>query len=409
MDVVSHIKNEISEKSYKRVNVPLGKPVYINSDLREKKFGIPSKSSDTVSQLLDRTHLQNNDEKIRLMYLKSHHHFDVGEKVNRNYHDFSAENIFGGPTPHDLTGKRVREAMDVPERPVDNEKVQIFKNRRNPQIGKVHDPIKDSLNVSPDHVFGFVELPDPHDVGFIMNKGANEIFLSQNQSAISATILQTRLKLKKGNWCKFDLIKNLLPEKCTPIELLSNLRKISFPIEDDQVCTISSACITTDDSSGLYLDTDKFVKLIDWRSKTLSQIEFDNENLKAINTARIHNGTAYQVHDDSINRKNTASWHRYGAPSVRSDLAPPRVRRVDDSKNYGDEGNAGLLISPSICETFGIYQSDLYQKRSQGEILALFEKIGSNVTKDDLEKIWSTVADDEENASFVTVSTALRG
>ena len=55
-------------------------------------------------------------------------------------------------------------------------------------------------------------------------------------------------------------------------------------------------------------------------------------------------------------------------------------------------GNAGLLISPSICETFGIYQSDLYQKRSQGEILALFETIGSNVTKDDLEKIWSTVA-----------------
>ena len=100
-----------------------------------------------------------------------------------------------------------------------------------------------------------------------------------------------------GNWCKFDLIKNLLPEKCTPIELLSNLRKISFPIEDDQVCTISSACITTDDSSGLYLDTDKFVKLIDWRSKTLSQIEFDNENLKAINAARIHNGTAYQVNE----------------------------------------------------------------------------------------------------------------
>ena len=111
--------------------------------------------------------------------------------------------------------------MDVPERPVDNEKVQSFKNRRNPQIGKVHDPIKvekksppnfvpilksrnvlnfkDSLNVSPDHVFGYVELPDPHDVGFIMNKGSNEIFLSQNQSAISATILRTRLKLKKGN------------------------------------------------------------------------------------------------------------------------------------------------------------------------------------------------------------------
>lgn len=92
------------------------------------------------------------------------------------------------------------------------------------------------------------------------------------------------------------MIQNLLPEKCTPFELLSNLRKISFPIEDYQVSTISSACIATDESSGLYLDTDKFVKLIDWRNKTLSKIEFDNENLKAINSARIQNGTAYQVY-----------------------------------------------------------------------------------------------------------------
>ena len=98
------------------------------------------------------------------------------------------------------------------------------------------------------------------------------------------------------------MIKNLLPEKCTPIELLSNLRKISFPIEDDQVSTISSACIAADDSSGLYLDTDKFVKLIDWRNKTLTEIEFENENLKVINPARIHNGTAYQV--NRLNFKN---------------------------------------------------------------------------------------------------------
>ena len=81
MDFVSHIKNELAEKSYKRVNVPLGKPVHIDPELREMKFGIASKSCESVSQLLDRSYLQNNDENIRLMYLKSHHHYGVGEKV----------------------------------------------------------------------------------------------------------------------------------------------------------------------------------------------------------------------------------------------------------------------------------------------------------------------------------------
>mgnify|MGYP000062947655 CR=1 FL=1 len=93
-----------------------------------------------------------------------------------------------------------------------------------------------------------------------------------------------------------------------------------------------------------------------------------------------------------INKIETKSWHRFGAPSVRSDLPPPRVRRVDDTKNYGDEGNAGLLISPSICETFGVYQSDIYQKRPMDEIKQLYSKMEIEVADQNIESIWNEIA-----------------
>ena len=41
-------------------------------------------------------------------------------------------------------------------------------------------------------------------------------------------------------------------------------------------------------------------------------------------------------------------------PSIRSDLAAPILRRISDDTNYGDEGDTGSLISPSISAHYGI-------------------------------------------------------
>lgn len=58
----------------------------------------------------------------------------------------------------------------------------------------------------------------------------------------------------------------------------------------------------------------------------------------------------------------------YGVPSVRSDIPAPRVRRVDDKKNYGDQGNAYSLLYPSIFGQKGVFERDFFQTRSKKEV-----------------------------------------
>merc|ERR1712110_199164 len=138
----------------------------------------------------------------------------------------------------------------------------------------------------------------------------------------------------------------------------------------------------------------KFFELIDYRNNLeIEQIEVSATAIEKLNKAREVPSTTYQMFDSDINKIETKNWHRFGAPSVRSDLPPPRIRRVDDTKNYGDEGNAGLLISPSICETFGVYQSDIYQKRPQAQIRQLYQKMGVEIDDEKLNNIWPDIAD----------------
>ena len=55
-------------------------------------------------------------------------------------------------------------------------------------------------------------------------------------------------------------------------------------------------------------------------------------------------------------------------PSIRSDLAPPRLRRIDDRQNYGDQSDAWGLTNPSIYSTRGVYEKDLLLPRSENDV-----------------------------------------
>lgn len=58
----------------------------------------------------------------------------------------------------------------------------------------------------------------------------------------------------------------------------------------------------------------------------------------------------------------------YGVPTIRSDIPAPRIRRIDDKKNYGDEGNAYSLLYPSIFGQKGVFERDFFQTRSKKEV-----------------------------------------
>ncbi|EMP41954.1 EF-hand domain-containing family member B [Chelonia mydas] len=59
----------------------------------------------------------------------------------------------------------------------------------------------------------------------------------------------------------------------------------------------------------------------------------------------------------------------YGVPTIRSDIPAPRIRRISDRTNYGDEANAYALLCPSVFSEKGVYERDFFKARSKAEVL----------------------------------------
>ena len=85
---------------------------------------------------------------------------------------------------------------------------------------------------------------------------------------------------------------------------------------------------------------------------------------------------------------DTRDWRRYGVPTVRSDIPAPRLRRVSDKVNYGDQADMYGLIHPSVYATRGIHERDFFKARSKAEIFDLFSKIGVKMNEDAFGKTW---------------------
>ena len=66
-------------------------------------------------------------------------------------------------------------------------------------------------------------------------------------------------------------------------------------------------------------------------------------------------------------------YRRYGVPTIRTDLPAPRIRRVDDRKNYGDESDAYGLVNPSVFSLKGVYEKDFLLPRSKEEVCSFIQ------------------------------------
>ena len=88
-------------------------------------------------------------EEGRDLYRQTHADFLVGEQHTRNYKqpNYNKEDRFGIPTPHDNAGKEVKKTMywltdarSERAAPIVSKRVDDFRERTQPQLGKVHDP-----------------------------------------------------------------------------------------------------------------------------------------------------------------------------------------------------------------------------------------------------------------------------
>ena len=74
-------------------------PYLKNPKLRAMTHGNTTQRSDSVKQVYDAmASMGANSDKVKALYKKSHHAYDVSERINRKYDNFQADNVFGCTT-----------------------------------------------------------------------------------------------------------------------------------------------------------------------------------------------------------------------------------------------------------------------------------------------------------------------
>ncbi|CAL1536314.1 unnamed protein product [Lymnaea stagnalis] len=379
------------------------------------------------------------------LYVKSHADYYPRERVNRSYSspNFHPQKRYGLPTPHCNDGKKAKETlMWLQETQADkatkfvNKRLEDFKEKFQPQLGKVLDPIKDTMNVPPDHTFGALHHPDPYGAGDVIHnrKPDNILRGKESQRAVVAAIRQ---QLKKLNYYHFN---NLLEAfrfydqdgkgKITLSNLHNVCVKYRLPVDFDMLEKVLDYCDVDKDGMINYIE---FCNFLNWKDKMPTgldelgpppmmigtdylQRKGPPEKLIAeadliaktpqtteLTTRVLEKQIDFNVGNHSTSNAmynavigpggiNSRSFRTYGVPSVRSDLRAPKIKRIHDRINYGDESYVYGLMSPSIFSQRGVFERDLLQPRTFEEIKSIFTNIGVRMTGEDMDKAYKMAA-----------------
>jgi len=440
----SHVKAPLGVSHDQRPGLPPGlNPLGFT-------FGIPTELDQGAGGLINpnKTYAEVADESAVAhdMYVRSHKDYLVGERVDRNYvvPEYNPNGRFGKPTPHDVSGKNLKntlkwtyETKKEKATPIVSKRVDDFREKSQPQLGQVHDPIKDTLCVAPDHTYGILYKPDEYGAGDLLHSRVPGSYLrgKEQQRGLVAAMRQ---HLKKLNYHNFpDLVRafRFYDKEGKGTIDIDDLReaciKFDLPIDVWLLEQVFDYCDADADGQINYLE---FANFLNWKEKLPSGFadipyiektkSFDVEKTTGEKTNLVQSGDLSKRNPQSaestprrlqkqIDRaignhhtsagminavagpagQDTRNYRTYGVPTVRSDLAPPRVRRIDDQKNYGDESNAYGLTNPSMYSIRGVYEKDLLIPRSQEEIQEIFSSIGVLMTGETLESIYRSIAE----------------
>jgi hypothetical protein len=88
-----------------------------------------------------------------------------------------------------------------------SKRLEEFRERTQPELGKVHDPIKDTMNVPSDHTFGVLFKPDDYGAGDLIHGRTPDNYMKRNEHQ-RAVLAAVRQHLKKSNYHNFNDLKS---------------------------------------------------------------------------------------------------------------------------------------------------------------------------------------------------------
>ncbi|EDV21053.1 uncharacterized protein TRIADDRAFT_60435 [Trichoplax adhaerens] len=365
----------------------------------------PKKSPKEVQE----ESLQNHD-----IYLRSHEAYEPGEQKKRNYtyESYNINKCYGVPTPHSNAGIHVGKALHwitdnnkgtkiVPSR------VEDFHEKFQPQLGKVHDPISDSMKVPEDHKFGVIVKQDECDAGDLLHGRGPKDYL-RGKDRLRGVVAAIRRQLKVSNYYNFESLKSAFnfydkdgSGSIDNDEMREICMKFNLPIERELMEELIYYCDANNDG---VIDYNEFANFLNWQDNDVPAVSARTAIIdsKAKNSASPENVFKLQKQIDksvvdmrlssqainaAVGTVPTTDWRKYGVPTIRSDLPAPRVRRVADTQNYGDESDAYGLICPSNFSTIGVFENDFLVPRSPDELRDIFANIGYKLSDEEFQYI----------------------
>ncbi|XP_006883468.1 PREDICTED: EF-hand domain-containing family member B [Elephantulus edwardii] len=380
------------------------------------------------------------------LYVISHNDYYAGEAKNRKYDSprFHRFNLYGVPTPHFNDGRNMAKSLfwlhELQMKRGDkfvSKREDDFKEKFQHKLGRVLDPIAETMNVPPDHTFGACLRPEEYGVGdLIHNRLPGECLRGKDRQR--ALVAAVRHHLKKVNYQNFDTLleafrhydkkgdgmidKAELQEACDQANLhldgplldelldycdvdkdglISCLEFANFltwkdkmPLKEDEEraivkgiprdCTGLTEARTQESEPALLIKPEDIVYTMPGSSeKTLRTLQRPSD--KASNEQKTTSSEICAV----VGAAPPVCCPIYGVPSVRSDIPVPRIRRISDRTNYGEDGNAYSLLYPTIFSQRGVFERDFFKTRSKEEIAQILCNIGVKLSDEEFENVWN--------------------
>ncbi|XP_039075644.1 EF-hand domain-containing family member B [Hyaena hyaena] len=395
------------------------------------------------------------------LYVVSHNDYYVGEAKNRKYNpsSFHRFDLYGVPTPHFNDGRAMAKALywlhELQMKrgaKIVSKRVDDFKEKFQHQLGRVLDPIAETMNVPPDHTFGACLRAEEYGAGdLIHNRLPGEYLHGKDRQR--ALIAAVRHHLKKVNYQNFDTLLAAFRHydkngdgAIDKAELREACAQVSLHLDEQLLDRLFDYCDVDKDGLINYLE---FANFLNWKDKMpLKEYEerviIKGRKLDCANPAEANVEeseptllikpediilkepgssektlrTLLRPSDKVSNHYTTTSseinavvgavpslcYPIYGVPTVRSDIPAPRIRRISDRTNYGEEGNAYSLLHPTVFGQKGVFERDFFKTRSKKEIAEILCNIGVKLSDEEFENVWN-LASKKHHRGEVSIET----
>ncbi|KAL2084433.1 hypothetical protein ACEWY4_019951 [Coilia grayii] len=455
--------DEAGYASHRRA--PLGKshdqstglPNWFNINLTT--FGVKSPNGNHAQDLINPPKTSEQVERDfregHQYYVRSHNAYFVGEHVDRSYNwtHCGRDTRFGVATPHHNDGRNVSRALHWPCDKQKNHSALIlskqcddFRERTQPQIGKVHDPIADTLKVPANHTFGILLRPDDFDARDLIHAIPPSCY-RRGKDRQETLVSVARQHLKKANYCNFRSLLHAFRHydkkgqgKIDKEDLQAMCRQFNLDLSGPALDSLMDYCDVDKDGQISFLE---FANFLNWKDKMpigrLEQTLLTKERkvstapanmqreggqaseaeplLKPEDLVPVELGSWLKTpktltHTRSVSDQFATSSSQIGAvvggastaanssrvgildvpthgvPTVRVDLAAPRIKRISDRTNYGDQATAYDLLYPPLHSLWGAHEEHFFSPRSKDEISAIFRSAGVDVSEQAFEEAW---------------------